>query len=118
MELDKKSHSIILGEEKPDFVIHVPGEMEQNLVVIEVKPVTVKDHIKELKKDFDKLKMFITSEISYYRAIMLIYGSVNGDLPQNIRQEIEKVHDEKTITLWHDSLNKKPKIIGGGKYID
>jgi len=117
-ELDKQGHAIISGKKKPDFVIYIAGKMEQNLVVIEVKPVTVKDHIKELKKDFDKLKMFITSEISYYRAIMLIYGSVNGDLPPNIRQEIEKVHDEKIIIFWHDSPNKKPKIIGGGKYID
>jgi len=117
-ELDKKSHSIILGEKKPDFVIHVPGEMEQNLVVMEVKTLsTIQADINSLIEDIKKLKRFI-SEAKYYRAIMLIYGSVNGDLPQNIRQEIEKVHDEKIITLWHDSLNKKPKIIGGGKYID
>ena len=117
-ELDKKSHICYPNGEKPDFVIHIPGKMEQNLVVIEVKPVTVKDHIKELGKDFDKLKMFISEEAKYYRAIMLIYGSINGDLPQNIRQEIENIHDEKIIILWHDSPNKKPKIIGGEKYID
>ena len=118
-ELDKKSHSIILGEEKPDFIIHVPGEMEQNLVVIEVKTlVAVKGDMNKLGNDFRKLKRFISKEAKYYRAIMLIYGSVNGDLPQNIRQEIEKVHDEKIIILWHDSPNKKPKIIGGERYID
>jgi len=117
-ELDKQGHAIILGKEKPDFVIHVPGEMGKNLLVIEVKTVYVKDKIRELKEDIDKLKMFITSKASYYRAIMLIYGSINGDLPQNIRQEIENVHDEKIIILWHDSPNKKPKIIGGERYID
>ena len=117
-ELDKEGHAIISGKKKPDFVIHVPGEMGQNLVVIEVKTVYVKDKIRELKEDIDKLKMFITSKASYYRAIMLIYGSINGDLPQNIRQEIENVHDERIIILWHDSPNKKPKIIGDEKYID
>jgi len=85
--------------------------MGQNLVVIEVKTVNVKDKIRELREDIDKLKMFITSKASYYRAIMLIYGSINGDLPQNIRQEIENVHDERIIILWHDSPNKKPKIM-------
>ena len=110
-ELDKEGHAIISGKKKPDFVIHVPGEMGQNLVVIEVKTVNVKDKIRELIEDIDKLKMFITSKASYYRAIMLIYGSVNGDLPQNIRQEIENVHDERIIILWHDSPNKKPKIM-------
>ena len=110
-ELDKEGHAIISGKKKPDFVIHVPGEMGQNLVVIEVKTVNVKDKIRELREDIDKLKMFITSKASYYRAIMLIYGSINGDLPQNIRQEIENVHDERIIILWHDSPNKKPKIM-------
>jgi hypothetical protein len=109
---DKKSHICYPNGEKPDFVVHIPGKMDQNLVVIEVKSVTVKDHIKELRKDFDKLKMFIF-EPKYYRAIMLIYGNVNCNLPQNIKQEIENIQDKKIITLWHDSPNKKPKIIGG-----
>ena len=118
-ELDKKSHRIILGEEKPDFVIHVPGEMEQNMVVIEVKTlVAVKGDMNKLRNDFGKLKRFISEEAKYYRAIMLIYGSVDGDLPQDIKQEIEKVHDEKIIILWHYKPNNKPKIIGGERYID
>jgi hypothetical protein len=41
-ELDKRGHAIISDGKKPDFVIHVPGEMGQNLVVIEVKTVNVK----------------------------------------------------------------------------
>ncbi len=116
-EVDKSNHPIIRDDKKPDFIVHNPGNMS-NLVVIEVKPVTVKDKIAKLREDIDKLKMFITSKASYYRAIMLIYGSINGDLPQNIRQEIENVHNEKIIILWHDSPNKKPKIIGGERYID
>ena len=117
-ELDKKSLRIISGEEKPDFVIHVPGEMEQNLVVMEVKTlVAVKGDINKLRNDFGKLERFI-SEAKYYRAIMLIYGNVNGNLPQNIKQEIESIQDKKIITLWHYKLNKKPKIIGGEKYIN
>jgi hypothetical protein len=116
-ELDKQGHAIISGKKKPDFVIHVPGEMGQNLVVIEVKTVYVKDKIRELKEDIDKLKMFITSKVSYYRAIMLIYGNINGDLPQNIKQEIGCIQDEKIIIIWHCKPNKKPMIIGGEKYI-
>ncbi|GAI84571.1 unnamed protein product, partial [marine sediment metagenome] len=42
-----------------------------NLVVVEIKPVNVKDDIKELRGDFDKLKRFI-SKANYYRAIILI----------------------------------------------
>ncbi len=115
-ELDKRGHNIILGETKPDFVIHIPGKMEQNLVVIEVKTVLAKDHIKKLRDDFDKLKRFI-SEANYYRAIMLIYGNVNGDLPQNIKQEIRCIQDKNIIILWHYKPNEEPKIIGGERYI-
>jgi len=117
-ELDKKSHEIISGEEKPDFVIHVPGEMEQNLVVVEVKTlVAAKGDINKLRSDFGKLGRFI-SEAKYYRAIMLIYGNVNGHLPQNIKQEIECIQDKNIIILWHYKLNNRPKIIGREKYID
>ena len=48
---------------------------------------------------------------------MLIYGNVNGDIPQNIREEIEKVKDERIIVIWHYEPNKKPKIIGGESYV-
>ena len=117
-ELDKQGHAIISGKEKPDFVIHVPGEMKQNLVVIEVKTlVAVEGDINKLKNDFGKLERFI-SEAKYYRAIMLIYGNLNGDLPLNIKQEIECIQDKKIISLWHYKPNNKPKIIGGEKYID
>lgn len=117
-ELDKRGHLIISGGKKPDFVIHVPGKMEQNLVVIEVKTVNVKDKINELRKDFGKLKMFI-SNANYYRAIMLIYGNIkNDDLLPKIKQEVESVRREHILVLWHYELNKKPKIIGGERYID
>lgn len=115
-EVDKAGHAIIRKNKKPDFIVHKPGQMS-NLAIMEVKSITVNDNIENLRNDFIKLKFFM-SEAKYYRAIMLIYGSVNGDLPQNIKQEIEKVHNEKIIILWHDSPNKKPRIIGRERYID
>ena len=116
-ELDKRSHRCYPDGEKPDFVIHVPGEMKQNLVVVEVKPVTVvKNNINKLRGDLDKLKKFI-SIAEYYRAIMLIYSSGNDNLPQNIKKEIKSFQDKKIITLWHYKPNEEPKIIGGERYI-
>ena len=32
---------------------------------------------------------------------ILIYGNVNSELPQNIKQEIENVNDERIIIIWH-----------------
>lgn len=108
-EVDKAGHTIIRKNKKPDFIVHKPGKMS-NLAIMEVKPITVNDNIENLRNDFIKLKFFM-SEAKYYRAIMLIYGSINGDLPQNIKKEIECIQNKKIITLWHDTPNKEPKII-------
>jgi len=114
-EVDKTGHPLIRKIKKPDFIVHEPGNMS-NLVVIEIKSVTVKNRINKLSEDFEKLKWFIDN-VGYYRAIMLIYGNVNGNVPQNIREEIEKVKDERIIVIRHYEPNKKPKIIGGESYV-
>lgn len=114
-EVDKAGHPIIRAAKKPDFIVHKPGNMS-NLVVIEVKPVTVKDRIDELSEDFETLKWFIDNA-NYYRAIMLIYGNVNGDLPRNIKQKIEDINDRQIIIIWHYEPNKKPKIIRDESYV-
>jgi hypothetical protein len=39
-EVDKEGHPIIrprLGPKKSDFIVHVPGKMNRNLIIIEVK---------------------------------------------------------------------------------
>lgn len=109
-EVDKSGHPIIRNAKKPDFIVHRPGDMEHNLVVIEVKPVTVKDRLDELRKDINTLKWFL-NKAKYYRAIMLIYGNINGVLPENIKQEIKNIDDSRIMVLWHSEPNKKPKII-------
>jgi len=116
-EVDKLGHPIIRKAKKPDFIIHQPGDMKHNLAVIEVKPVTVKDRLEELRKDLDTLKYFLNDEPRYYRAIMLIYGNDNGDLPKNIKKEIENIDDPRIVVLWHSKPNKKPKIIKDESYV-
>ena len=43
-EVDKRKHPIIHGQDldnaKPDLLIHVPGTMDRNLVVVEIKALT------------------------------------------------------------------------------
>lgn len=112
-EVDKSGHLIIRNAKKPDFIIHQPGNMEHNLAVIEVKPVTVKDRLEKLREDLETLKCFLSEEAKYYRAIMLIYGNINGVLPENIKREIENINDPRIIVLWHSEPNKKPKVIKG-----
>jgi len=108
-EVDKRGHPII-RDVKPDFIIHKPGDMKYNLAAIEVKPVTVKGRLDRLRKDLNTLK-YLLNEAGYYGAIMLIYGNDNGDLPENIKQEIKNIDDSRIVVLWHYEPNKKPKII-------
>ena len=115
-EVDKAGHTIIRNAKKPDFIIHQPGNMENNLVIIEVKPITVKDRINELKEDIKTLKWFL-NEANYYRAIALIYGNENGDLPNNIKKEVDNISDERIVTLWNYDAHKKPKNISSINYI-
>ena len=64
-EVDKSGHPLIRNAKKPDFIIHQPGDMIHNLVVIEVKPVTVKDRISELREDIETLK-WVLDNANYY----------------------------------------------------
>lgn len=76
-ELDKSGHPLIEGDYKPDFVVHVPGGMKDNLIVIEVKPEDANHS--GFKKDLYKLKEFI-EKYCYHRGILLIYS--NNDISQ------------------------------------
>ena len=115
-EVDKSGHPIIRNAKKPDFIIHKPGDMKYNLAVIEVKPVTVRDRLDELREDLETLKWFL-NKAEYFRAVMLIYGNINGILPENIKQEIENIRNSKIIVLWHSKPNIKPKIIKDESYV-
>lgn len=113
-EVDKAGHTIVSGGNKPDFIVHVQGEMNKNLVVIEVKPVAViKDKFKKLREDLEKLEKFL-NEANYKNAIMLIYGKCDDNLLQKIKGEFEKYNIKKgkqMLLIWHQKCGEKPIII-------
>lgn len=113
-EVDKDGHPIIheaLGAKKPDFIVHVPGGMDKNLVVVEVKSVTrAKKDFSKLKKDLETLEGFL-DKANYKNAIMLIYGDVDDKLLQKIKEEFKKYETEKgkqMLLIWHQECGKKP----------
>ncbi|MEN6592464.1 MAG: hypothetical protein ABFC12_04380 [Methanobacterium sp.] len=56
-EMDKSSHTEFAKPHKPDFIFHVPRNMQQNLVVVEVKKSdAVNNNLDDFKKDINKLK--------------------------------------------------------------
>jgi hypothetical protein len=115
-EVDKKGHPVIrltLGPKKPDFIVHKPGKMDRNLVVIEVKPITVKDRINELRKDLKTLQGFL-DKAKYYRAIMLIYSNGEQDLPGRIQSEVDNFSKKcggRILMVWHRGPGEELKVI-------
>lgn len=117
-EVDKEKHPIIhpeLGPKKPDFIVHRPDKMDNNLIVIEVKSLAVKDRIQDLRDDIKKLKGFLTlKKGAYYRGIMLIYGDGQHEIPENIVSEFNRTlegYEDCLLLIWHRGFQEEPSIV-------
>lgn len=112
-ELDKSGHPLIRGNSldkiKPDFLVHKPGQMEKNLVVIEVKPVNAASAA--IAKDLKCLTAFCR-RAQYFQAVYLIYGE-DGENFQRIKEtaySLEKGGDGKIdLGLIHLYWHRSPK---------
>jgi len=110
-ELDKMNHPLIhakIGAKKPDFVVHVPGDMNKNLVVIEVKPIRTRNDL--LICDLKTLQLFL-NKAKYYRAIMLIYGNDGFNSIDRIKRELRTFSNEKILLIWHQEPMNKSFIV-------
>jgi hypothetical protein len=77
-EVDKSGHRVMRGpgitNTKPDLLIHVPGDLSGNLVIIEVKSVDVHQD-RAIRKDLETLTAFRTHpDGGYRRAYYLFFG--------------------------------------------
>ena len=113
-EVDKAGHPIIKEDMTPDFIVHVPGEMDRNLVVIEVKSIKVEDRISRLGKDICNLKTCL-QKCKYYRAIMLIYGGgKQEELPSVVETKAKSLigdYKDRILIVWHSGPRKKPEVV-------
>jgi len=110
-EVDKQGHPVIPGEKKPDFIVHVPGKMDKNLVVIEVKPVTVDSD--GLRDDLEKLK-WLLDKGRYCWAIMVIYSDSKRKIPKEILFKVANFSrrcKKRILLAWHSGWGKEIQII-------
>jgi hypothetical protein len=77
-EIDKSGHPIIRDSPKPDFLVHIPGQMT-NLLIVEVKPRNAR--LSEMGDDLKKLTRFRRELVgqhgepgNYYAAYFWLYG--------------------------------------------
>ena len=99
-EIDKAGHPLVRGNnldaKKPDFLVHVPGDMGGNYAVVEVKPVNA--GLDGVKKDLDTLAAF-RQLADYERGLLLVYGE---GAPQGMQPKIlEHIRaDRRGLEIW------------------
>lgn len=76
-EPDKDGHPFIGGRVKPDLIVHIPGSMDFNVAVIEVKPLPA--DTRGVRKDIATLRRFLY-EGQYFGGILLFFGDVDASL--------------------------------------
>jgi hypothetical protein len=95
-EVDKSGHPIIRLC-VPDFVLHAPGNMRSNLVVMEVKSINARRA--GIEEDITKLSYFTSDEVGYECGIELVYGDDEAEL-EKFRSEFPR-DNPRLHLLWH-----------------
>jgi hypothetical protein len=110
-EVDKNGHKWWkendLNRRIPDFLIHVPGNMDCNYCIIEVKRSKVSRG--GIRKDLNTLKTFVL-KAQYRRAIFLVYGENAERTTQAVNVEASKLADSPRIELWLHTEPGSPAI--------
>jgi hypothetical protein len=91
-EIDKNGHPHFQegphALAKPDFLVHVPGNMDRNLACVEVKP-SIRP-VEQFIADLQKLTWFCRNAY-YYRGIFLAYGQAGQDAGgQGLRDKLRR----------------------------
>jgi hypothetical protein len=101
-EVDKSGHPLIRGNGldncKPDFLVHRPGDMAGNFLVMEVKPI--KTVLTAVRKDISTLGSFLGGA-RYEKAIYLLYGRFGDGNGLDLVQKMKPAIEQHRIEIWH-----------------
>jgi hypothetical protein len=87
-EVDKRHHPVVRGagldNVKPDLLVHIPGIMDQNLVVVEIKAASPHPAADEraIETDLKKLAAFCGSA-RYEAGFLLVFGDEIGRIQEH-----------------------------------
>jgi hypothetical protein len=113
-EIDKKGHPLVRGNGldnvKPDFLIHIPGDMGGNFAAMEVK--SVNGDAAGLGKDLRTLTAF-TVHANYERSLLLVYGA--GLTANTLLEKIYAIAgaesdlvDMRLVEVWRHAVAGEP----------
>lgn len=105
-EIDKRGHIGFKREDRrnPDFVFHIPGCMERNSVVVEVKGRAKGAYTDKCIKDFETLILFV-SKYNYKGGVFLLYNYL--EMPIQLQQLLYN----KYADILNEEVSKKIWII-------
>ena len=106
-EIDKRGHQFIehiFGQSpNPDFVVHMPGSMN-NLAVIEVKVSNCTP--RQAQEDIEKIRKFC-SLVGYTIGFFLLFGSSS---PHEEIIELGLQNQNPCLRIyWHNQVNERPQ---------
>lgn len=87
-EIDKRGHSLFDRSDwrNPDFVLHMPGSMEKNWAIVEVKG-NIEDRL-AIQKDIETITTFV-EEYGYKLGLYVIYGHSPDEATDAIMHAID-----------------------------
>jgi hypothetical protein len=112
-EVDKRGHPLIRGNKldnaKPDLIVHVPGDMEQNLAVVEIKSSLPTES--EVRTDIEKLAAFCNDRLGRYDAgYFLVYGTKEEHVPVVLSRFRDCVALQQEPSRLHLLLHMHPGV--------
>jgi hypothetical protein len=107
-EVDKRGYPLVRGADldnvKPDLLVHVPGVMNQNLVVVEIKaasPSPPADERTAIEKDLRKLAAFCSGKVGYHVGFLLVFGEEICRIQKHVASAASMGGSLDAVELWH-----------------
>ena len=113
-EIDKSGHFEFDkdAQKNPDFVFHVPGMMEGNAIVVEVKGKIEGNYQEGVYKDIVTLSKFTNNKHYYHSGILIIYNYTYDEFLHNIGEFLKnQLQENKFPTDKIIIICKKSKSI-------
>lgn len=106
-EIDKRNHPLIRGQNldnvKSDLLVHVPGDMDDNLAVVEIKAAGPQPPTSERLAVTTDLKKFFGfhARARYEAGFLLVFGADIDRIQGHVVWSVARGVQLEGLELWH-----------------